>query len=139
MRCSVSLIGRHGKFAKSNSLRVAPASSAIRYKNVLTSSGVQEDLSPYQGPPTEENNKLWDDLYNCENQVLSDCKLLGAPLTFFLQVRVSKIPMSDAAQLANKTAPIENDPGNYVVTIFVFHQLHCLVRKITNCKSISLG
>lgn len=35
--------------------------------------------------------------------------------------------MSDAAQLANRTVPIGNDPGNYAVTLDVFHELHCLV------------
>ena len=36
--------------------------------------------------------------------------------------------MSEAAQLANRTVPITDDPGHYVVTLEVFHQLHCLVR-----------
>jgi len=35
--------------------------------------------------------------------------------------------MSDAAQLANRTAPIAGDLGDYVVVWEVFHQLHCLV------------
>lgn len=42
-------------------------------------------------------------------------------------VGVSRIPISDAAQLVNRTVPIANDPGYYVVSLDVFHELHCLV------------
>lgn len=42
-------------------------------------------------------------------------------------VGVSRIPMSDAARLVNKTVPLAEYPGEYVVSLDVFHQLHCLV------------
>jgi hypothetical protein len=42
-------------------------------------------------------------------------------------VGISRIAMSDAARLSNKTVPIPDDPGQYVVSLDVFHQLHCLV------------
>lgn len=35
--------------------------------------------------------------------------------------------MSDAAQLFNRTVPIANDPGFYVMSLDVFHELHSLV------------
>lgn len=35
--------------------------------------------------------------------------------------------MSQAARLVNKTVPIPGEPGQYVVQLNVFHQLHCLV------------
>lgn len=38
---------------------------------------------------------------------------------------VSKINKSEAAQMYNRTSPINNE-GDYVVTLDVFHQLHCL-------------
>jgi hypothetical protein len=43
------------------------------------------------------------------------------------KVGISRIPKSSAAQLVNKTVPIPGDPGYYVVSLNVFHQLHCLV------------
>lgn len=38
--------------------------------------------------------------------------------------------MSDAAKLANKTVPIPDYPGEYVIQLDVFHQLHCLVGNV---------
>lgn len=35
--------------------------------------------------------------------------------------------MSSAAQLVDKTVPIPDYPGQYVIALDVFHQLHCLV------------
>lgn len=42
-------------------------------------------------------------------------------------VGISRIPKSDAAHLVNKTVPIADDPGQYAISLDVFHQLHCLV------------
>ncbi|KAF1978171.1 hypothetical protein BU23DRAFT_577611 [Bimuria novae-zelandiae CBS 107.79] len=39
---------------------------------------------------------------------------------------MSRIPLQEASQLTNRTVPIPDDPGYYVVTIDVFHELHCL-------------
>lgn len=35
--------------------------------------------------------------------------------------------MNEAAKLVNKTTPIPDYPGEYVIQLDVFHQLHCLV------------
>lgn len=35
--------------------------------------------------------------------------------------------MSEAIQLENRTTPIPDEPGQYIVILEVFHQLHCLV------------
>lgn len=40
---------------------------------------------------------------------------------------IQRIPKSDAARLVNKTEPIPGEPGNYIVALNVFHELHCLV------------
>lgn len=42
-------------------------------------------------------------------------------------VGITRIPESEAIQMANRTSAIQDDPGYYAVTIDVFHQLHCLV------------
>ena len=43
-----------------------------------------------------------------------------------LAVGISRIPRESAAKLVNKTVPIPDEPGQYVVQLNVFHQLHCL-------------
>ncbi|KAJ5593540.1 hypothetical protein N7537_010444 [Penicillium hordei] len=90
--------------------RSAPAELLIRHKNIVFSTGLGAELTEYQGAPTAKNNQAWSDLYN------------------FGISRISKV---DAARLANKTVPIPDDPGQYAVSLDVFHQLHCLnmVRK----------
>ena len=52
----------------------APASSVVRYSNVVPSSGVLNDISPCQGYPSEANNKLWEDMYSCEPRLDSPKK-----------------------------------------------------------------
>jgi hypothetical protein len=47
--------------------KAVPAQSSIRYKNVVFTSGIDGDLSPYQGLPTPENNALWVELYDCKS------------------------------------------------------------------------
>jgi hypothetical protein len=44
-------------------MNTAPADSAISYKTTVFTPGMPDDMSPYQGEPTPENNKLWEDLY----------------------------------------------------------------------------
>lgn len=88
----------------------SPVQHLLRYRNVVYVAGFGTELSEYQGAPSPENDAAWSDLYN---------------------FGISRISKSDAAQLANKTVPIANDPGQYAVSLDVFHQLHCLnmVRK----------
>jgi len=45
-----------------------------------------------------------------------------------------KIPRSEAVLLPNKTYPIHDEPGYYLGSLDVFHQLHCLV---SNCRFFS--
>jgi len=44
-----------------------------------------------------------------------------------VQVGISRIPGSQATRLVNQTHAIPGDEDHYVVQLFVFHQLHCLV------------
>jgi tRNA uridine 5-carbamoylmethylation protein Kti12 len=43
-------------------------------------------------------------------------------------VTTSRISAEEAAKLRNETVRIPDDPENYIISIDVFHQLHCLVR-----------
>ncbi|KAF4157218.1 hypothetical protein CNMCM6936_002633 [Aspergillus lentulus] len=88
----------------------------LRYKNVVFNSGWGDQKSIYMGPPSEENNKAWDDVHVAPAMV--------------------KISASDAAKLVNKTVPIPDgsgySSGYYLIGLDVFHQLHCLdmLRKV---------
>lgn len=45
---------------------IAPVNSAVEYKNVVWTAGVEDDKTAYQGHPNEENDHLWEELYNCK-------------------------------------------------------------------------
>ncbi|THG94911.1 hypothetical protein EW026_g6644 [Hermanssonia centrifuga] len=86
----------------------SPAQEAVTYK--LT----QFILGPLDGPPktlfgadpSSEVDEAWVNLYN--------------------EFGISQIPEAQAKLLVNKMLPIPGDPGNYVVALSVFHELHCL-------------
>lgn len=42
-------------------------------------------------------------------------------------VGLTRISMDEASKLVNRTVPIPEEPENYMVTLNVFHHLHCLV------------
>ncbi|KAF5328245.1 hypothetical protein D9619_013402 [Psilocybe cf. subviscida] len=83
-----------------------PAEEAVQYEIKTFNFGISDDKSPYQGSPSPEVDRLWEELYS---------------------VGLQRIPKSDAARLPNKTAVIPGDPeGFYITELDVFHQLHCL-------------
>ncbi|KAG8627509.1 hypothetical protein KVT40_004992 [Elsinoe batatas] len=83
----------------------APAQSAVEYKPIVYSSGFGIEKSPFQGPPSDENNELWSDLYN---------------------FGITRISTDEARPLENKTLRLPGQEGGYIVQLSVFHQLHCL-------------
>ncbi|KAL4799883.1 hypothetical protein BDV19DRAFT_200462 [Aspergillus venezuelensis] len=83
----------------------SPANRILQYKTQTFFSGFGDERTPFMGPPSDAYDKAWEDLYN---------------------YGIIKIPLSDAAQLANHTMPHPSDPGQYIVELDVFHQLHCL-------------
>ncbi|KAI9733819.1 MAG: hypothetical protein M1818_007086 [Claussenomyces sp. TS43310] len=84
----------------------SPAEEAIEYQTVVFSSAFNKHKSKYQGPPTDETDEAWDQLYNA--------------------VGISRIDKMSAMQLPNHTAPIPGDSDHYIVGLDVFHQIHCL-------------
>ncbi|KAJ4470470.1 hypothetical protein J3R30DRAFT_3711809 [Lentinula aciculospora] len=83
----------------------APAQDAVQYEVRRFNASFRTDITKYQGTPTEEIDKNWEDLY---------------------RYGVNQIPASEANKLVDKTVPIPGDEDNYIVTLEVFHQLHCL-------------
>lgn len=91
--------------------------------NIVSNSSLGFDNDPFTGPPTPERDALWEDLYNCMRLRRS---VFEASLTLEL-VAMIKIPIESAAKLADRTVPIPGDPGQYIISLDVFHELHCLV------------
>jgi len=84
----------------------SPAETAIRFEDVTFHSNLGNDLSVYSGQPSEKVDTAWENLYN--------------------RYAVSRISEYEANLLHEPTIGISNDPGYYVVSLDVFHQLHCL-------------
>ncbi|KAF7302091.1 hypothetical protein MIND_00775800 [Mycena indigotica] len=83
----------------------SPAQSAIKHELVKFSRGINEDVQIYERQPSKAVDDAWAALYA------------------HAEIR---IPKSEAAKLPNATWPIHNDPGYYLISLEVFHQLHCL-------------
>lgn len=48
----------------------------VRYKTHVFDSGFREHTTKYMGPPHEENNKHWEDLYQGKVDYLSNTSLV---------------------------------------------------------------
>ncbi|OCT46839.1 hypothetical protein CLCR_02102 [Cladophialophora carrionii] len=92
-------------------LREAPANEAIEYEIRTFSSSSFQEPTIYLGPPNDDVDRAWEDIYGAYQR--------------------TRIDAASAAKLPNQTASIGDDPGHYLITLDVFHQLHCLdfVRK----------
>jgi len=84
----------------------SPARDAIEYQTTVFVSSFGEHKTKYQGPPTDEVDENWDELYDA--------------------VGITRIDRDMAKQLPNRTVPIPGDIDHYIVGLDVFHQLHCL-------------
>ncbi|KAK3351077.1 hypothetical protein B0H65DRAFT_567985 [Neurospora tetraspora] len=83
----------------------SPAIKATEWKEVVFHNNF-EDKTRWQGPPNDEVDKAWRDLY--------------------IDIGVIKIPKEDAEKLPNQTLPIPGEEDGYIVGLEVYHQLHCL-------------
>ncbi|KAH6721008.1 hypothetical protein BKA61DRAFT_466802, partial [Leptodontidium sp. MPI-SDFR-AT-0119] len=79
----------------------APAQEAVSYNTVKFDSYFT-NRSPYTQTPPEALDKKWEDLYRCS------------------------ITPSEAAHLNEPTAHLPHDENTYIITLGVFHQLHCV-------------
>ncbi|KAF7332486.1 hypothetical protein MKEN_00130700 [Mycena kentingensis (nom. inval.)] len=83
----------------------SPAHNAIEYDVVKFTRGFNDDIPLYEQPPSKAVDEAWAALW-LPNEV--------------------KISSSEAAKLTNETWPILSDPGHHIVSLEIFHQLHCL-------------
>lgn len=84
-------------------------------------------LSPFQGPPNDERDTLWDELYR-RNQALF--KKLQTHANNGVDTSATIIAAEDAKKLANRTMIVPGTNGDGIIQLEVFHQLHCLVRML---------
>ncbi|KAM3519678.1 hypothetical protein NHJ13051_007334 [Beauveria bassiana] len=86
----------------------APASEHVEHVPYVFKMAFLDDISPYQGWPDDEKDRLWQDMYSKGMAV--------------------RIDEESARRLINKTehAPVIGMEHDYVVGLDVFHQLHCL-------------
>jgi len=96
--------------ARDRILTYSPALTAVENERVVFSSAFGIERSPFQGEPSEDIDQLWAGLYD---------------------FGITRISAEEARPMDNKTLPIPDEEGGYVVQLAVFHQLHCLnlVRK----------
>ncbi|KAE9395136.1 hypothetical protein BT96DRAFT_862126 [Gymnopus androsaceus JB14] len=87
------------------SLVYSPAQSALRYQSLRFNGSFGTHLTEYQVEPSEALDEKWHDLF---------------------RYGISRIPASEAEKLLHKTVPIPGDEEHYIVSLDVFHQLHCL-------------
>ncbi|KAF4634753.1 hypothetical protein G7Y89_g3358 [Cudoniella acicularis] len=91
--------------ARERILTYSPALVAVENERVVFSSAFGIERSPFQGAPNEENDKLWGGLYD---------------------FGITRLTVDEARPMDNKTLPVPDQEGGYVVQLAVFHQLHCL-------------
>ncbi|KAK0637155.1 hypothetical protein B0T17DRAFT_520774 [Bombardia bombarda] len=84
---------------------LAPALSAVENERVVFSSAFGIERSPFQGEPSPANDELWADLYD---------------------FGITRVSAAEARPMDNKTLPVPDERGGYLVQLAVFHQLHCL-------------
>ena len=102
----------------------APAQDVVSWKHIWFTRATGDGVSPYQGPSTPERDQLWDDLYNRAWSIVVHSRLYSYRETD----GINRIPGALASKLVDKSVPIPGDPEHYIVTLTVFHDLHCLVR-----------
>ncbi|KAJ3552825.1 hypothetical protein NM688_g3949 [Phlebia brevispora] len=83
----------------------SPAQDAVEYEARQWTAGLQVP-SIYQGKPSTEVDKAWEDLYN--------------------DFGISQVPQSQASLLPGAPASLNGNPEYYIVQLTVFHQMHCL-------------
>lgn len=104
---------------------------AIRHERVVWPS--IEHKTVYHGPPTDETDQVWDNLYVPCKQHLSPRLACIVDLIIILPFVTDGISMIKGWQnkkLWKQTAPEPLAVDGYKVSIDVTHYIHCLVRRL---------
>ncbi|KAJ7643220.1 hypothetical protein B0H17DRAFT_994596 [Mycena rosella] len=83
----------------------SPAEDVVRQKIVKFTRGVADDIPIYERRASAAVDEAWRGLYS---------------------VAATKMSRLEAEKMPNKTWPLHTEKGNYIFTLDVFHQLHCL-------------
>ena len=106
----------------------SPADVVTEWKAaVFHSSLTSPDRTPWQGPPTDEVDAKWAELWDGTERIHS--RSFGSKANSDVGKGVIKVSGVDAERLPNATLRIPGEEDGYIVGIEVFHQLHCLVRE----------
>ncbi|KAG8404947.1 hypothetical protein J3459_022398 [Metarhizium acridum] len=88
--------------------RYSPAEDAVEYVPIVFKLGNSLASSPYQGFPTDETDRLWQELYNVGTFIHVDEDVGNRLLNTSVK------------------APVVGSENDLMVGLDVFHQLHCL-------------
>lgn len=94
----------------------APANSEVAYNLQTFTRGAEDDLPIYERPPSDEVDKAWFDLH---------------------RIAPSALHEDEAAMLPNSTWAVKGNRDQYIVSLDVFHQLHCLVSDTYRCPTLA--
>jgi hypothetical protein len=83
-----------------------------------------ENRSPYTQTPSTHLGKMWEDLYNCT--LLISIPFTHDQINLTSEIGLSGISAEEASKLLEPTTHLPQDNSTYVVTLGVFHQLHCV-------------
>jgi len=97
------LLKEHGLDPWTRTPLYSPAQNAVQYTNRVFTNVREKTI--YHSPPTDEGDQAWEDLYG---------------------FGISKIPSDQAILLPNETLATPGDDRYSVMSLDVFHQLHCL-------------
>ncbi|THH00335.1 hypothetical protein EW026_g2166 [Hermanssonia centrifuga] len=86
-------------------LLYSPAQEALTFEAKKYVADI-EDITIYRGEPSNAVDNAWSDLYNAFG--------------------VSRISKSEARLLPNQTLAIPGDENHHIISLSVFHELHCL-------------
>lgn len=98
----------------------------MEYVPVLFKQGNSHASSPYQGFPTDETDRLWQELYGGKRV---SHRLDAAALTSSIVGTFIHVDEDAGSRLLNTSikAPVVGSENDLMVGLDVFHQLHCLV------------
>ncbi len=103
---------------------VAPADDAIRFNETRFVTDFHSH-NIYLHPPSSKVDDAWNKLYMglCHHYLYAN----SYTQSFVADNIALQISGSEAQRMRNKPVPVPADSDDHLVSLMVFHQLHCLV------------